>query len=171
MRREEREIMDRKQIDWVISKTPVFRLGLCKDGQPYIVPLSFGYDGRSIYFHTARKGLKLDYLEANPRVCFEMEHEVNPIRNQKSPCNWSQSFYSVIGFGVVREITDERLKVQALNQVVEHYAEDEPDSLKAWVFEEKLLNGTRVWEISIQEISGKQTEDKKTEDKKTSSPA
>jgi nitroimidazol reductase NimA-like FMN-containing flavoprotein (pyridoxamine 5'-phosphate oxidase superfamily) len=30
-------------------------LGLAKDNSPYIVPVSFGYDGDAIYFHTTKK--------------------------------------------------------------------------------------------------------------------
>jgi len=166
MRRKEKEIMDRERINWVISQAQVFRLGLSKDDQPYIVPLSFGYDGEVLYFHTAQVGMKLEYLESNPQVCFEVEHEVHLVRDQKTPCNWSQSFYSVVGFGVVNEITDEVGKVEALNQIVNHYEgignapESEAGSKKPWEFDMKLLKSTRVWGISIQEISGKQSPDK-----------
>ena len=31
----------------------VCRLGLCDGGEPYVVPLCFGYDGEALYFHAA----------------------------------------------------------------------------------------------------------------------
>ena len=40
------------------------------------MPVSFGYDGAALYFHTAPKGRKIDFIEANNRVCFEFEANV-----------------------------------------------------------------------------------------------
>ena len=42
-----------------------------EEGQPYGVPVNYVYDGeKTIYFHCAREGHKLDNLRSNPRVCF-----------------------------------------------------------------------------------------------------
>lgn len=41
------------------------------DGYPYAIPINFYYDedeGR-IYFHTGRRGYKLEALQANDKVC------------------------------------------------------------------------------------------------------
>ena len=59
MRRNDREIKDRKDIDEIIRRCRVCRLALCDNGQPYVVPLNFGYDGRFLYFHTAPREEKL----------------------------------------------------------------------------------------------------------------
>jgi len=94
----------------VISGVRYQRL-LRRDKTPYIVPLSFGYDGASIYFHTAPEGMKSDFIASNDRVCFELEHEVRLIPNDSNPCQWSFSFFSVIGFGRVEEVTDPQRRV------------------------------------------------------------
>ena len=39
-------------------------------GWPYAVPLNYACCGRSIYFHCAKAGHKLDALRAHPKVCF-----------------------------------------------------------------------------------------------------
>ena len=71
MRRQEREISDRAAIDAIIRACQVCRLGMVDGDLPYIVPMSFGYDGRALYFHCATQGRKLDVLRRRPRVCFE----------------------------------------------------------------------------------------------------
>ncbi|MFH0778167.1 MAG: pyridoxamine 5'-phosphate oxidase family protein [Candidatus Eisenbacteria bacterium] len=48
MRRSEREIRSRPEIDEIIRGSQVCRLGLALDGRPYVVPVSFGYDGSAI---------------------------------------------------------------------------------------------------------------------------
>lgn len=41
------------------------------DGEPYGVPISYAYDGdRSIYFHSAVKGHKIECIEADNRCSF-----------------------------------------------------------------------------------------------------
>jgi nitroimidazol reductase NimA-like FMN-containing flavoprotein (pyridoxamine 5'-phosphate oxidase superfamily) len=156
MRRADKEIRERELIEHVIAKAQVCRLGLCRDGLPYIVPLSFGYDGAYIYFHTASEGLKLDYLAANNRVCFELEHDVRVLENATDPCHWSFSYYSVIGFGLVEEILDPDGKAQALNQVMRHY------SSRDWSLTAESVRSVRVWRIAIEQITGKQSKDKTT---------
>jgi uncharacterized protein len=154
MRRKDKEIQDRKAIDEIITRAEVCRLGLCSDNKPYVVPVSFGYDGKYIYFHTASEGMAIDYLLANDQVCFEVEHEVRVVRNDNKACGWTHSFYSVIGFGTVQELSDTSQKIYALNRVMEHY------SGKEWDFEEEMVNKVRVWNVSVERVTGKQSKDK-----------
>ena len=58
MRRTDKEITDQDLISRVIQNAQVCRLGLARDNIPYILPVSFGYDGKAIYFHTAKEGRK-----------------------------------------------------------------------------------------------------------------
>ena len=154
VRRKEKEIQDIELIDRIIAQSQVCRLGLCRDNLPYVVPVSFGYDGEFIYFHTASEGLKLDYIHANPRVCFEFEHDVKVVPDDTSACKWTVSFYSVIGFGTVSEITDPQGKAYALNQIVRHY------SGRDWEVDVRELDRPRTWRVTIDSISGKKSKDK-----------
>jgi nitroimidazol reductase NimA-like FMN-containing flavoprotein (pyridoxamine 5'-phosphate oxidase superfamily) len=148
MRRTDREIQSREAIDQIIQAAGVFHLGLSQADSPYVVPLSFGYDGKSVYFHTADEGMKIDYMTANPRVCFEMEQAVHIIRDEQA-CKWGQAFNSVIGFGMVHEITDEPGRKAAMQQVMLHY------SGKEWEFDAETFSKIRLWCISIDQVTGK----------------
>jgi nitroimidazol reductase NimA-like FMN-containing flavoprotein (pyridoxamine 5'-phosphate oxidase superfamily) len=152
MRRTDREIPDRETIDQIITAAGVCRLGLSNRDQPYIVPVSFGYDGKAIYFHTALEGMKIDYFTANARVCFEMEQNVSVVRNEEVACKWGQLYSSVIGFGTVREITDPPGRLAAMNQVMQHY------SGKHWDFDLETFAQVRLWCISIDQLTGKRRE-------------
>ncbi len=45
----------------------------CSDGaKPYITPITYVYDGKSIIGQT-REGMKLNILRKNPGVCFEVD--------------------------------------------------------------------------------------------------
>jgi nitroimidazol reductase NimA-like FMN-containing flavoprotein (pyridoxamine 5'-phosphate oxidase superfamily) len=53
MRRKDREITDRAEIDTVLNEATVCRIGLADNGEPYVVPMCFGYDGTFLYLHSA----------------------------------------------------------------------------------------------------------------------
>jgi nitroimidazol reductase NimA-like FMN-containing flavoprotein (pyridoxamine 5'-phosphate oxidase superfamily) len=154
MRRTDKEIQDPALIAEIIAKAQVCRLALCKDGQPYLVPLSFGYDGACLFFHTAGEGMKLDYLAANPRVCFELEHDVRILPGQGDPCAWAFSFYSVIGFGTVEEILEPAAKRDGLNWIMRQY------SGQSWEFRDQAVAPVRVWRIRVKQLTGKRSKDK-----------
>lgn len=153
MRRKDKEIKDGAAIRRIIDKAGICRLGLCRDNVPYIVPVCFGFDGKSLYFHTAREGMKIDYIAANNRVCFELEDEVEAVSNEIA-CEWSFSFYSVIGFGTVEELTDPTLQARALGWIMKHYSNRE------WDFSGRSFENIRVWRIHIDQMTGKKSKDK-----------
>lgn len=154
MRRADREISSRAQIDAIIRGSEVCRLAFAVSDEPYLVPVSFGYDGNRLYFHTAKKGRKIDCIAGNNRVCFEMERNVRLVKHPQKPCKWSFSFESVIGFGTVHELSAPEKKAKGLNFIMEHY------SGREWEFTEADVRNTRVWEISIASVTGKRSEEK-----------
>ncbi|MCK5794940.1 MAG: pyridoxamine 5'-phosphate oxidase family protein [Anaerolineales bacterium] len=58
MRKKDKEITDRKTLDSIIRNAKICHLACCLNDQPYVIPISFGYDGKTIYFHTALIGKK-----------------------------------------------------------------------------------------------------------------
>ena len=76
----------------VLSSQVLGRLA-CSDGnQPYIVPLTYTYDGKYIYGQT-NYGRKIRALRKNPRICFEVDMMTDM-------ANWK----SVLVFGEFREL-------------------------------------------------------------------
>ena len=153
MRRKDKEIMNTDKISQIIQKCQVCRLGLAQNDMPYIVPVSFGYDGKTIYFHTALEGKKIDILTVNQNVCFEFEAGVQIVANETKACNWSFSFQSVIGFGKVEELSSPEAKIKGLTHIMAHYSE------KEWGIDKLPLTSLRVWAIHIENITGKQSPD------------
>lgn len=83
------------QINNILSSQVVGRLA-CSDGnQPYIVPVTFAYDGEYIYGQT-NEGTKLKIIRANPNVCFEVDMLIDI-------WNWQ----SVIVYGEFEELFTE----------------------------------------------------------------
>jgi hypothetical protein len=148
MRRNEREITDRKEIDDIIRRCRVCHLAMCVDGQPYIIPLNFGYDGRSLYFHTAPEGRKIDIIKRNNRVGFEFDI-LHDIVTAEQACKWGAKYESVMGSGTAEIVDDLEAKKEALEWIMRQYGNG------AWDFKEEILKKTLVLRVRILEISGK----------------
>jgi len=151
MRRRDREITSRAEIDAVIRASNVCRLAFAVDSEPYLVPVSFGYDGSALYFHTANSGRKIDCIEANNRVCFEMEWGVELIGHPERACDWTFAFDSVIGFGRIDELVSDDDKRHGLDRIMEHY------SGRRWAIGPAAVSGLRVWRLAIESVTGKRS--------------
>lgn len=151
MRRSDKEITNRLEIDRIIRDSDVCRLAFAVKNEPYLVPVSFGYDGEYLFIHTAKSGKKIDCIAANNRVCFEFERNVSLVHHAHEACKWSFAYECVIGFGAIRELTSDEQKIKGLNCIMEHY------SGRKWEFGEAETKIVRVWEISISSLSGKRT--------------
>lgn len=80
------------QIKNVLSSQAIGRVA-CSDGkQPYIIPVTYAYDGKYIYGQMI-EGMKLKLLRKNPKVCFEVDIITNM-------ANWQ----SVLLYGVFEEL-------------------------------------------------------------------
>jgi len=86
------------QIEELLRTAIVGRIACCDhqeaSGRPYLVPLSYGYDGTSIYAHTG-PGRKLRTMRANPLVTIEVDEATA-----------SDRWRSVVAEGVFEELTD-----------------------------------------------------------------
>jgi nitroimidazol reductase NimA-like FMN-containing flavoprotein (pyridoxamine 5'-phosphate oxidase superfamily) len=75
------------------------RLACAHEGQPYIVPIFFVYDGAHLYgsciYFFSTIGLKIDWMRSNPLVCLEVD-------DLKSPTDWT----SVLVFGHYQELPE-----------------------------------------------------------------
>ena len=80
----------------VLEKTKMGRLAGSLDGQPYIVPFNFAFDGRKYLYAFSTVGQKIEWMRENPLVCVEVED----IKNQE---DWT----TLIIFGRYEELPDE----------------------------------------------------------------
>ena len=151
MRRPEKQIRDERMMKTILEDAIICRIGLCKDNVPYVVPMNFAYCEKALYLHAAKAGKKMDIINENPLVCFEMEYgaEVTPA---PTSCGWSMKYYSIIGQGNASIITDTEDKVRALNQLMEKYAGEEKPS-----YSDEVLAKVAIIRIDITEMTGKKS--------------
>jgi uncharacterized protein len=80
------------EIEQLLRRESVGRIGCSAEGRIYVVPVTYAYDGDCVYAHSA-DGLKIRTMRANPAVCFEVEHVIDL-------AHWS----SVVAWGTYEEL-------------------------------------------------------------------
>lgn len=153
LRRKEKEIKEKSEIEKVLHEAKVGRLGTSKDGTPYIVPVSYVYDNGKIIIHGAKQGKKMDDISVNPQVCFEVD--ISEIITSDDPCNYSYRYRSVIANGTAKILEDPNDKLEGLRLLTEKYAPGQgPKLTEEHLKKNRNLN---VVEITIHEMVGKKS--------------
>lgn len=98
-----------QQIEDVLKNQLIGRIGCSLDGNTYIVPISYAYDGKYIYCHTT-EGKKTAIMRQNPKVCFEVEE-------MKDMSNWK----SVVLQGEFEELKDTIDRNNAMRSLLNRY--------------------------------------------------
>ncbi len=151
MRRKDKEITDPTEIKNIIKRAKVCRLALSVDDQPYIVPMSFGYEDNTLYFHCAKQGKKIDMIKQNNRVCFEIDIDHEVVLNLEETSKSTMKYKSVIGLGKAFILEDKEEIIKALNMVMRHYTHDETFHRDY----EKTINAVLTFKVVISEMTGK----------------
>ena len=86
--------LNEQQMNNLLASQVLGRLACTDSEQPYLVPVTYAFDGKYIYGQT-NEGMKLGLLRNNPNVCFELDTMTNM-------ANWQ----SVIVRGRFEELTD-----------------------------------------------------------------
>ncbi len=151
MRRRDKEITSRAQIDRVIHAALSCRVAMvAPDGTPRIVPLSFGYDGENLYFHSAAEGEKLDILRANPEVAVQFEDGVT-LRRGGDTCAFSMNYESVVARGRAVFLTDTAQRRAALECLARKYAGE------GATFPDSATENLAILRVKIDSVTGKRS--------------
>ncbi len=86
--------LNTNQINNLLSSQAIGRLACCDERFPYIVPMTYTYDGKHIFGQT-NEGKKLDILRKNPNIAFQVDSYLDLF-------NWQ----SVIIYGQFEEIVE-----------------------------------------------------------------
>ncbi|MEN8229509.1 MAG: pyridoxamine 5'-phosphate oxidase family protein [Bacteroidota bacterium] len=151
MRKSNQEIHDPAIIEQILSGAEICRVAMTDGKVPYILPFNYGYKDRCIYIHSAPEGKKIDLLNKNSTVCFEVEHTARVIPKEKA-CRWATLYRSVIGYGEVEIVTDFESKRKALEIIMTQHGA--PDLAE---FESKEVERIVILKLTISTLTGKQS--------------
>ncbi|HEX2951362.1 MAG TPA: pyridoxamine 5'-phosphate oxidase family protein [Armatimonadota bacterium] len=148
MRRKDREITDKNEINEILQQASVLHLGLVDGTTPYVVPMNFGFDGECIYLHSALEGRKIDILRQNPCVCFTVTSDFAVIPAEVG-CKWSARYRSVMGNGRAVFVENREEKIAALDSLMRKF------TTQSFPYQQAVLARTAIIKISIEQLTGK----------------
>lgn len=152
MRRSEREIAECSQINEILERCKVCRIGMIDGEEVYIVPMNFGYSisngSLNLYFHCADEGRRIELLKKNDSVGFEMDCGHSLVEGEDA-CQYSFRYASIIGNGRVEFIAAQEEKIKGLNVIMKH------QTGKTFEFNAQMVNAVTMFKISAQNYSCK----------------
>lgn len=151
MNRAEKEITNPEEIQDIMRQAQICRMAMVEGDMPYLIPLNFVVAGDCLYFHSATKGKKIEILNQNKNVCFEMDINAQIIAGQ-TPCAWGMKYASVIGYGHAFFVNDHEEKIKALNLLMEKYA-----GWGNYTYPENIVRKTMIVGVKIDKLTGKKS--------------
>ena len=117
---------------------------------PYAVPISYLYDGNKLYFHCAKSGHKLDAVKRSNKASFCVIGADNIV-----PEEYTTYFKSVIVFGTIHIMEDERKKREAIEKLAVKYAPSDTAANREH-FIDLEWEPLCMLEMTIEHMSGKE---------------
>ena len=151
MRRQDKEITDREEIEEILQESQIIHIGLCDHGIPYVVPMSFGLRSGRVYLHSACEGRKQEIIDRHNIVSFNCITGASLLPGSEDrPCSWTMGYRSVSGTGRVRTVDTLEEKREAMTSIMEHYGYQGDMTFPD-------LSATAVLCIHIDAVSGKKS--------------
>lgn len=150
MRRKKQLLSKRESIEVLVNGTAGVLALSGDDDYPYAVPVSYVYDNSKIYFHGAKAGHKIDAVKKCSKASFCVIDQDNIV-----PEEYTTYFRSVIAFGKIRILDDEKEIREAIEKLaVKYYPEDDDTN------REKAINNEWkplcMMEFSVEHLTGKE---------------
>ena len=154
MRREDREIKDRIEMNEIIRGASFCHLAMSHNDIPYVVPMNFGFHDQCIYLHSANEGLKIDILKNNPQVCIEIVQYAQLVKSSDA-CKYSMKYRSVLIYGKAEFLSDRFEKKNAFGFIVKHYDKNiKADEVK---YSSAILDKLMIIKVRIEQMTGKKS--------------
>ena len=152
MKKKEREITDKNTIIEILKNGKFTSISMCRANEPYIVTLSYGFDLKrnSLYFHSTKEGLKVEFLRENSNVCGTVVDDLGYIMN-----DCSHKYRSIVFWGKMATVEDLEDKKYGFNIILNHL-EDNPGKVKKrYLKNEQAYDNICIIRLNIIEMTGK----------------
>ncbi len=152
MTRREREVTDISEKLAILDKCKVLHLGLVDGDEPYVVPMNYGYvyedEKLTLYLHGAKRGRKIDLMQKNPKVFFEMDCDITPFEGEIA-CQYGITYASIMGKGIAEIVEDVEEKKKGMSVLMK------TQTGKDFEFEDKMVAFVNVIKITASSFTAK----------------
>jgi nitroimidazol reductase NimA-like FMN-containing flavoprotein (pyridoxamine 5'-phosphate oxidase superfamily) len=150
-RRPQRGLYDFEDVQKILDQTFLCHIGFAVDGQPYVIPTSFGRAGRRIYVHGSSASRMQRHVGGGFPICVTVSI-FDALVLARSAFNHSMNYRSVVILGTAKSVEGDE-KLHALEVMAEHMLPGRWKDIRGPNETEMLA--TAVFSIEITEASAK----------------
>ncbi len=152
VREPQRAVYDRGVAYRILDEGFICHVGFIADGQPFVIPTSYGRIDDNLFIHGSAASRMLRNLDQGIPVCVTVTL-LDGLVLARSIFNHSMNYRSVVVLGTASAVRDPEEKLQALRQLSDHIIPGRwADSRQP---NEKELKATMILRLPITEFSAK----------------
>jgi nitroimidazol reductase NimA-like FMN-containing flavoprotein (pyridoxamine 5'-phosphate oxidase superfamily) len=152
IRESERGVYDRETVYRILDEGFLCHVGFSVDGQPFVIPTSYGREDANLYIHGSAASRMLRQLKDGVQVCVTVML-LDGLVLARSIFNHSMNYRSVVILGKATLVDDPAEKLAALRVLSEHIIPHRWDDVRQP--NERELKATSVLRLPIEEFSAK----------------
>lgn len=152
VREAHRGVYDRETAYRILDEGFLCHVGFVVDGQPFVIPTSYGRHGDCLYLHGSAASRMLRQIKEGVPVCVTVTL-LDGLVLARSVFNHSMNYRSVVVLGKATLVEDQQEKLEALHYLSEHIIRGRwADARQP---NERELKQTSVLRVPIEEFSSK----------------
>jgi uncharacterized protein len=152
VREADRAVYDREAVYRILDEGFLCHVGFVVDGQPFVIPTSYGRKDTSLYIHGSAASRMLRQMKDGVPVCVTVTL-LDGLVLARSIFNHSMNYRSVVVLGKATLVEDAEEKIAALRLLSEHILPGRwADARQP---NERELKATSVLRLPIEEFSAK----------------
>jgi nitroimidazol reductase NimA-like FMN-containing flavoprotein (pyridoxamine 5'-phosphate oxidase superfamily) len=152
IRESERGIYDRETAYKILDEGFLCHVGFAVDGQPFVIPTSYGRKDDSLYIHGSAASRMLRQMKDGVQICVTVTL-LDGLVLARSLFNHSMNYRSVVILGKATLVDDPAEKLEALRLLSEHILPGRWEDARQP--SERELKATSVLRTKIEEFSAK----------------
>jgi hypothetical protein len=152
VREPQRAVYDRDAVNRILDEAFICHVGFVLDGQPFVIPTSYGRQQDVLYIHGSAASRMLRNVSGGIPMCVTVTL-IDGLVLARSIFNHSMNYRSVVLLGTANAIEDRDEKLAALRLLSEHILPGRWNEARQP--NEKELKATTVIRLPIQEFSAK----------------
>jgi len=152
VREPDRAVYDREEAYRILDEGFLCHVGFTIEGQPFVIPTSYGRRGSELYIHGSAASRMLRQMKDGFPVCVTVTL-LDGLVLARSIFNHSMNYRSVVILGKATLVDDPEEKLAALRVLSEHILPGRWDEVRQP--NERELKATSVLRLAVEEFSAK----------------
>jgi uncharacterized protein len=152
VREPDRAVYEREDVYRILDEGFLCHVGFTVDGQPFVIPTSYGRKNSNLYIHGSAASRMLRQMKDGVPVCVTVTL-LDGLVLARSIFNHSMNYRSVVVLGKAMLVEDPEEKLGALRILSEHMIPGRWDDVRQP--NERELKATSVLRLPIEEFSAK----------------